>query len=232
MRFCAWFYKMFEAHTINAQHKDLIHDVAYNYYGDRMATCSSDQFVKVSLLYVNTKNFPNSCISVITDMGSRWTWKLESFGNVESPQWLSVEGNLGASRIWSGYSYLFFRSNCLHLGRNKYDFFRNILVWLFSLLSKWFPFIVDTNILKESGGRQWVRRANLVDSRTSVTDVRFTPKNIGLFLSTCAADGILRIYESPDIMNLNQWSLQHEVSSKLSCSCLTWSSSFNRLATL
>lgn len=91
-----------------------------------------------------------------------------------------------------------------------------------------FIFVVDTNILKESGGRQWVRRANLVDSRTSVTDVRFTPKNIGLFLSTCAADGILRIYESPDIMNLNQWSLQHEVSSKLSCSCLTWSSSFNR----
>lgn len=38
---------MFEAHTINAQHKDLIHDVAYNYYGNRMATCSSDQFVKV-----------------------------------------------------------------------------------------------------------------------------------------------------------------------------------------
>lgn len=41
--------KMFEAHTISADHKDLIHDVAYDFYGERMATCSSDQYVKVRL---------------------------------------------------------------------------------------------------------------------------------------------------------------------------------------
>lgn len=41
---------MFEAQEINAEHKDLIHDVAYDFYGQRMATCSSDQYVKVSLL--------------------------------------------------------------------------------------------------------------------------------------------------------------------------------------
>lgn len=39
---------MFEAQEINADHKDLIHDVAYDFYGERMATCSSDQYVKVS----------------------------------------------------------------------------------------------------------------------------------------------------------------------------------------
>jgi len=39
---------MVEAHSINAEHKDLIHDVAFDYYGERMATCSTDQFVKVS----------------------------------------------------------------------------------------------------------------------------------------------------------------------------------------
>lgn len=39
---------MFEAHSINAEHKDLIHDIAYDFYGQRMATCSSDQIVKVS----------------------------------------------------------------------------------------------------------------------------------------------------------------------------------------
>lgn len=41
---------MFEAQEINAEHKDLIHDVAYDFYGQRMATCSSDQYVKVSSL--------------------------------------------------------------------------------------------------------------------------------------------------------------------------------------
>lgn len=42
---------LFEAHSINAEHKDLIHDVAYDFYGQRMATCSSDQFVKVRMNY-------------------------------------------------------------------------------------------------------------------------------------------------------------------------------------
>jgi len=33
-------------------HKDLIHDVSYNYYGDRLATCSSDQHVKASWIFL------------------------------------------------------------------------------------------------------------------------------------------------------------------------------------
>lgn len=41
---------MFENQAIQTEHKDVIHDVAYDYYGQRMATCSSDQFVKVSVL--------------------------------------------------------------------------------------------------------------------------------------------------------------------------------------
>ncbi|XP_055344170.1 nucleoporin SEH1-like [Paramacrobiotus metropolitanus] len=35
------------AMPVQAEHKDLIHDVALDYYGRRMATCSSDQSVKI-----------------------------------------------------------------------------------------------------------------------------------------------------------------------------------------
>jgi len=38
---------MFVSKSIPTDHKDLIHDVSYDYYGKRMATCSSDQSVKV-----------------------------------------------------------------------------------------------------------------------------------------------------------------------------------------
>lgn len=38
---------MDRAHIINAEHKDIIHDVSFDYYGERIATCSTDQFVKV-----------------------------------------------------------------------------------------------------------------------------------------------------------------------------------------
>jgi len=37
---------MFVAKSIAADHKDLIHDVSYDFHGRRMATCSSDQSVK------------------------------------------------------------------------------------------------------------------------------------------------------------------------------------------
>ena len=32
---------------IDPEHKDLIHDVSFDFFGKRMATCSSDQSVKV-----------------------------------------------------------------------------------------------------------------------------------------------------------------------------------------
>ena len=39
---------MFASEEITSDHKDLIHDVAFDFHGRRMATCSSDQTVKVS----------------------------------------------------------------------------------------------------------------------------------------------------------------------------------------
>jgi nucleoporin SEH1 len=80
----------------------------------------------------------------------------------------------------------------------------------------------------ERGMRHWIRRTNLVDSRTSVTDVKFAPKALGLLLATCSSDGVIRIYEAPDVMNLSQWTLQHDISCKLACSCLAWNPSLSR----
>ena len=48
---------MFVAKSIPAEHKDLIHDVAYDFHGRRMATCSSDQCVKVRKSRILFYNF-------------------------------------------------------------------------------------------------------------------------------------------------------------------------------
>lgn len=74
----------------------------------------------------------------------------------------------------------------------------------------------------EKSQSQWVKKISLVDSRTPVTDVKFAPKHLGLQLATCSADGVVRIYEAPDVMNLSQWSLNHEIACKLNCSCISW----------
>lgn len=71
----------------------------------------------------------------------------------------------------------------------------------------------------------WAKRVQLVDSRTSLTDIRFAPKHLGLMLVTCATDGHVRIYEAPDITNLSHWSLKDEFGCKMSCSSITWNQS-------
>jgi len=178
---------MFEAQSINAEHKDLIHDVAYDFYGQRMATCSSDQFVKV------------------WDQDEHENWHLTA-------SWKAHSGSVWKV-TWAHPEFGQVLATC--------SFDRTAAVWE--------EIVGEGSVPGERGMRHWVRRTNLVDSRTSVTDVKFAPKSLGLLLATCSADGVVRIYEAPDVMNLSQWTLQHEVSCKLPCSCLSWNPSFNRL---
>ncbi|KAL5237581.1 hypothetical protein ACI65C_004991 [Semiaphis heraclei] len=170
---------MAEAHSINAEHKELIHDVAFDYYGDRMATCSTDQFVKI--WDEDKKGNWNMTASWKAHSGSVWkvTWAHPDFGQV-----IATCSFDRTAAIWEEVS-----GKCNKNG---------------TLL------------------RDWVRRANLVDSHTSVTDVKFGPKSFGLVLATCSADGIIRIYKAPDPIHLVDWKLRHELPLKVPSSCLTW----------
>jgi len=175
---------MFVAKRIDAEHKDLIHDVAFDFYGRRMATCSSDQSVKIWDMNENGEWVCTS--SVKTHCGSVWkvSWAHPEFGQIIA--------------------------TC--------SFDRSAAIW--------------EETINDSGHgvtSTWLKKAPLVDSRTSVTDIKFAPKYQGLQLATCSADGVVRIYEAPDVMNLSQWSLQYEITCKLPCSCISWNPSPSRL---
>jgi len=47
-------------------------------------------------------------------------------------------------------------------------------------------------------------------------------------LAASSADGYVRVYEAPDVMNLSQWSLAFEINNKLGCSCVSWNTSINK----
>jgi len=179
---------MFVSKTIAAGHKDLIHDVSFDYHGRRMATCSSDQTVKV--WDIDEEGAWCCTASWKTHLGSVWrvTWAHPEFGQV--------------------------------LATCSFD--RTAAVWE-ELNNAAIPGAKCAN--DKSTNCTWIKRASLVDSRTSVTDVRFAPKHLGLQLATCSADGIVRIYEAPDIMNLSTWQVQFEFNCNASLSCLTWNTS-------
>jgi len=175
---------MYVSKTIKSGHEDLIHDVAYDFYGKRMATCSSDQHVKI---WDQDESGNWTCsASFKTHHGSVWkvTWAHPEFGQVIA--------------------------TC--------SFDRTAAVW--------------EEIAGEKTGQgqtHWIRKTSLVDSRTSVTDVKFAPKHLGFLLATCSADGTVRVYEALDVMNLSVWSLRDEIPHKIQCSCISWNPSLSRL---
>jgi len=175
---------MYVSKTIKAGHEDLIHDVAYNFYGNRMATCSSDQHVKI--------------------------WDMDESGNWTCTAKFKTHSGAVWKVNWASPEFGQVIATC--------SFDRTAAVW-------------EEIPGAQAGGAQshWMKKAPLVDSRTSVTDVKFGPKHLGLILATCSSDGTIRIYEAPDVMNLSQWSLQHEIHCKMPCSCISWNPSLSRL---
>lgn len=176
---------MFETENITTDHKDLIHDVAYDYYGQRFATCSSDQTIKV------------------WEKGADGEWKVTS-------SWKAHTGSVWRLS-WAHPEFGQILASC--------SFDRTVSVWEEVLATS--P--------ATSNPIRWLRRTNLVDSRTNVTNCKFGPKSLGLVLATTSADGYVRIYEAPDFLNLSQWTLQHEIDCKMALSCLSWNDSLYRL---
>lgn len=181
---------MFVAKSVETEHKDLIHDVAYDHYGRRMATCSSDQSIKV--WDIAEDGTSQQVAHWKAHSGSVWrvTWAHPEFGQV--------------------------------LATCSFD--RTATIWE-EVSAGGDPGQEHGGSSSESSSSSWVKRTSLVDSRTSVTDVKFAPKHLGLQLATCSSDGMVRIYEAPDVMNLSQWSPQLEINSKMSCSCIAWNPS-------
>ncbi|XP_065833276.1 nucleoporin SEH1-like [Oscarella lobularis] len=171
----------YDSRVIPVDHKDIIHDVAYDFYGRRMATCSSDQSVKV--------------------------WDLK-------------KGEWHCTANWKTHSGSVWRVDWAHP-----EFGQLLVTCSFDRTAAvWEEQISDAKA-SDSEPSHWAKKASLVDSRTSVTDVKFAPKHLGLMLATCSADGTVRIYEAPDVMNLSQWSLMHEIVCKACCSCISWNPS-------
>lgn len=113
---------MFVAREISAGHKDLIHDVSYDYHGRRMATCSSDQSVKVwdlgddgewkctanwKVFYGFVYDYFNGFLRLIiflknsrtTLVSSRSHSQLWAVRRLEQPWWKSFQGPTGTYRI-------------------------------------------------------------------------------------------------------------------------------------
>jgi len=95
--------------SFDSQHSDMIHDAQYDYYGKRLATCSSDKTIKI---FSKTENSIEFVTDLIGHEGPVWaiSWAHPKFGvKLASASydrkviiWSEERGNWTKSYIYSG----------------------------------------------------------------------------------------------------------------------------------
>jgi nucleoporin SEH1 len=172
---------------IEAQHEEFIHDLSFDFFGQRVATCSSDQQIKIF-----SKN----------EKG-KWT-KTASFQAHDATIW-KVK-----------WAYPDFGSIIASCSADK-----SVIIWEEKKIT---PNKSGPSMLKtEENESVWYLKAKLIESKESIEDIKFAPKHMGLVIAAASADGIIRIYEAPDIMNLQVWRQTGEiVVNNIGINCISW----------
>ena len=201
--------------TTNAQrmssfHSDFVHDIQFDFYGRRIATCSGDRSVKVWNLEPNGKFSSSSEIQVTsttTNISSSGkdgpmniqvhrsaVWRV-SWAHPEYGQILATCGADGSAVIWEEVQIGGEQSATAGPSGAAFTGGANGM----------------TNNTSSEAFTSWVEKAKLLDARRSVSTVQFAPRHLGLLLATGSADGFVRIYEAIDVMNLNHWPLKGSI---------------------
>jgi nucleoporin SEH1 len=157
---------------IHTGHKDLIHDFVYDFYGKRLATCSSDQTIKI--------------------------WK-KSHQGWQMDQDLKHRHSGSIQRLcWA------------------HPKFGDIIATCAS----------DYNVhLFVSTGSEFSFKTQLSKPKDIVRDVQFAPEHYETFslsIGAASADGTIRIWESQDITDLQQWACRHTIPVGGQANCLSW----------
>mmetsp|Transcript_13581 Transcript_13581/g.19776 ORF Transcript_13581/g.19776 Transcript_13581/m.19776 type:complete len:379 (+) Transcript_13581:62-1198(+) len=213
---------------LQSSHQDYIHDIAFDHYGRRIATCSGDRTVKIwdcdensEWTSSNEGSIPDAHKTGVTSI----SWAHPEFG-----QLLATSGSDGFAAIWeeraegsSAGGFNVNHANVPSAGSSS------------SAGGDSNTGTATNNNTNTNTASRWMERARLTDSRKSLSCAKFAPRHLRLQLATGSADGFVRIYEAVDVMNLNFWSLKShpinvdsnsnnssENASDLGVTCLDW----------
>ena len=191
--------------VIQSMHHDYIHQIKFDVYGRRIATCSGDRFVRVWELQETGEWMLTSSWQAHKSSVTSLDWAHPEFGSI-----LATCGNDNHCKIWEE------QNQTGSIGSPTIN-------------SGTAAAAVAANASSSYGAAsRWVLRASLTEARRSVTCVEFAPRYWGLKLAVGSSDGCVRIYEAIDIMNLAQWPLAATLQSfaegnNKGCTSLSWS---------
>lgn len=208
--------------AFNAQHEDYVHDIVYDHYGKRIATCSSDHKIKV---WSEGADGVWVCDAELAGhRGAVWKldWAHPEFGQILASCSLDQQ-----VLIWEELDTLVSKnSTSLLPGENTADGTPE------GLSAPTSPDAKPNTSIEQSTSTtraRWSRTASLKsDSTASINDIKFGPRHFGLCLATCSGDGYVRIFVVDDTMNLENWTLNHKffvARDQEEATCLSWNPS-------
>ena len=165
----------------------IIHDVVVDNYGQRVATCSSDQTIRV---------FDSASGAKLAEWrghgGSIWrlSWAPPEFGVVLAS--CSFDRKVC---VWEENT----DTEASHLPSQA--------------ASTADATALQAQAQGGAGGGKvasWPRVAEIGGALDSVSDVQFAPHSHSVRIASCGGDGFVRIHEAPDVLDLSSWELHAE----------------------
>eukprot|EP01084_Bolivina_argentea_P204804 349807_1 len=167
--------------SFNTNHKDLIHDVSFDYYGTMIATCSSDQTIKIWKYNSNVSDW--TCIQQINHIDH--THKAA----IQMICWANpIFGSIFASCSTDK------KINIFALRDSSHNNFSNGSMYNFSHRKK----------------EQFSFKRVFIEFHDAES-ISFVPKNLGLKLSIVCNKGKIKILTCRDITNLSQWTQESSI---------------------
>ena len=180
---------------VSSAHQDFIHNLAFDTYGRRMATCSVDRLVKVWDLQDDGEWALSGSWQAHRGSVSSLCWAHPEFGTLLATAGLDQE-----AKIWEERSSIVTTTG-----------------------SSSGITTAGSTSASTAIHHRWTVRASLTEARRAVTCIEFAPRHWGLKLAVASADGAVRIYEAVDIMNLSQWPLAATIQAfDDDCTSLSW----------
>lgn len=167
------------------RHQDVVHDIKFDFYGNRFATCSSDRDIKVWDLVDTTGKWKCHTIQHAHAANIwRLSWAHPQYGKLFASCSEDTTVNIFEEQGKGG-----------HID----------VVIVVAQITQHVSTSTSSPAAEARPSSKWHRRKAIAVSKRPVHDVAFAPPHLGLKLATASQDGKVKFFEPAHVFDIKEW---------------------------